>query len=151
MAIQKSNSENIAGNLGWDIVLFYDFFLLIMFFYFLDRWIKQCLFKEKKGSRNIFSISRCTLILPFRICTRTEDAVILVGSQAYMPESFATAFWISSLLVVVVPFSVSRDMPPRGESNLMICGIKDCFKSCLNIFEIFWHLKEASRSKRGCG
>jgi len=37
-----------------------------------------------------------------------------------MPESLGTAFWIIRRLVVSGPFSVTRLIPPRGESKLMI-------------------------------
>lgn len=43
------------------------------------------------------------------------------GSQVYRPESLAMAFCTNSRLVVRMPFSVTSEMPPLGESKLMSC------------------------------
>lgn len=53
------------------------------------------------------------------MCTRIVAELALEGAQVYTPESVGAAFWIRRRLVVVGPFSVTRLMPPRGESKLM--------------------------------
>lgn len=53
------------------------------------------------------------------MCTRTEAGLALEGSQVYSPESLAIAFCTSNRLLVSTPFSVTSEMPPRGESKLM--------------------------------
>lgn len=50
------------------------------------------------------------------MCTRTLTEFALDGVQVYTPESDCTAFCRSNLLVVTAPFSVTKLIPPRGES-----------------------------------
>lgn len=57
--------------------------------------------------------------LPLRICTLTLAALALDGVHVYSPESLCTAFWMRSRLVVTWPFSVTRLIPPLGESKLI--------------------------------
>jgi hypothetical protein len=38
-----------------------------------------------------------------------------------IPESLGIAFCTNSRLVVRTPFSVTNDIPPRGESKLIVC------------------------------
>jgi hypothetical protein len=41
-----------------------------------------------------------------------------------IPESLGMAFCTNSRLVVRTPFSVTNDIPPRGESKLIVCKCK---------------------------
>lgn len=56
---------------------------------------------------------------PLSMCTRTLAGLALEGSHVYSPVSEGIAFWMSRRLVVMGPFSVTRLMPPRGESKLI--------------------------------
>lgn len=60
--------------------------------------------------------------LPFNMCTLTDVGLALDGSQVYTPESLWIAFCTSNRLVVRTPFSVTKEMPPRGESKLIVCN-----------------------------
>jgi hypothetical protein len=57
--------------------------------------------------------------LPLSMCTRTLAGLALEGSHVYSPVSEGIAFWMRRRLVVTGPFSVTRLMPPRGESKLI--------------------------------
>uniref|UniRef100_A0A8D8JE03 (northern house mosquito) hypothetical protein n=2 Tax=Culex pipiens TaxID=7175 RepID=A0A8D8JE03_CULPI len=63
----------------------------------------------------------------FSMCTRTEAGFAFEGSHVYSPESLAIAFWTSSRLEVSTPFSVTSEMPPRGESKFMSSRL--CFQT----------------------
>lgn len=47
------------------------------------------------------------------------------GVHVYNPESVCDAFCINRRLVVTGPFSVTRLIPPRGESKLITCELCD--------------------------
>lgn len=53
------------------------------------------------------------------------DASALDGEHVYNPESFCDAFCIRRRLVVTGPFSVTRLIPPRGESKLITWALWD--------------------------
>lgn len=55
------------------------------------------------------------------MCTRTVDDLELEGMHEYSPESSGLAFCINNLLVVVAPFTVTKLIPPRGESKFISC------------------------------
>lgn len=57
--------------------------------------------------------------LPFTTCTRMLPGFALLGLHVYKPESAGTAFCIINRLDVSRPFSVTRLIPPRGESKLI--------------------------------
>lgn len=59
------------------------------------------------------------------MCTRAVAGLAFDGAQVYCPESLEIAFWINSRLVVRTPFSVTSDMPPRGESKFITCRLCD--------------------------
>jgi hypothetical protein len=42
------------------------------------------------------------------------------GKRFIIPESLGMAFCTNSRLVVRTPFSVTNDIPPRGESKLIV-------------------------------
>lgn len=49
---------------------------------------------------------------------KKEEALRLI-----VPESLGMAFCTRSRLVVRTPFSVTSEIPPRGESKLIVCII----------------------------
>lgn len=57
--------------------------------------------------------------LPFNIWTRTDIGLAFDGAHVYRPESLCIAFWTKSRLVVSLPFSVTKEMPPLGESKFI--------------------------------
>lgn len=57
--------------------------------------------------------------LPFKMWTLTDVGFALDGSHVYKPESLWIAFCTNNRLVVRTPFSVTSEMPPRGESKLI--------------------------------
>lgn len=59
------------------------------------------------------------IYLPSTICTRTDVGFAFEGVHVYRPESCCIAFCTSKRLVVKTPFSVTNDIPPRGESKFM--------------------------------
>lgn len=61
-------------------------------------------------------------VLPFNMWTRTEAGFAFDGEHVYMPESLWIAFWTNKRLVVKRPFSVTNEMPPRGESKFITCN-----------------------------
>lgn len=50
-------------------------------------------------------------------CTLLEW--VLLGEHVYRPASLSIAFWISKRLEVTGPFSVTKLIPPLGESKLI--------------------------------
>lgn len=54
--------------------------------------------------------------LPFSTCTLTVSGFACDGEHVYLPESDILARCISKYDVVISPFSVITDTPPRGES-----------------------------------
>lgn len=57
--------------------------------------------------------------LPFNMWTRTDIGLAFDGAHVYRPESLCIAFWTKSRLVVSLPFSVTKEMPPLGESKFI--------------------------------
>lgn len=57
--------------------------------------------------------------LPLSMWTRTEIGLALDGAHVYIPESLWMAFCTSRRLVVRRPFSVTSEIPPRGESKFI--------------------------------
>lgn len=57
--------------------------------------------------------------LPFSMWTRTDIGLAFDGAHVYRPESLCIAFWTRSRLVVSLPFSVTKEMPPLGESKFI--------------------------------
>jgi hypothetical protein len=54
------------------------------------------------------------------VWTRTDAGLAFDGVHVYNPESVEMAFWTNKRLVVKTPFSVTKEMPPLGESKLII-------------------------------
>lgn len=71
-----------------------------------------CVFADELHSGNWIN-------LPFNMCTRTEIGLAFDGAHVYIPESLWMAFCTSRRLVVRRPFSVTSDIPPRGESKFI--------------------------------
>lgn len=57
--------------------------------------------------------------LPFKICTFIVSGLAFVGLHVYFPESGSLARCISKFEIVMSPFSVITETPPRGESKLI--------------------------------
>lgn len=77
--------------------------------------------------------------LPFNMCTLTDVGLALDGSHVYKPESLCSAFCINNRLVVSTPFSVTNEIPPRGESKLICCNKIEYFILTLNFILFHFH------------
>lgn len=64
-------------------------------------------------------------LLPSTICTRALAGFAFDGAQVYCPESCSIAFWTNNRLVVRAPFSVTKEIPPLGESKFITCYHKE--------------------------
>lgn len=75
--------------------------------------------------------------LPFSIWTRTVIGLAFDGAHVYDPESLCMAFWTSRRLVVRRPFSVTNDIPPRGESKFItyVCWAINVLSVCVCVAE----------------
>lgn len=54
------------------------------------------------------------------LCVRITQYFRILWSEIVSPESLGMAFCTNSRLVVRAPFSVTNDIPPRGESKLIV-------------------------------
>lgn len=72
--------------------------------------------RERLENWNLFSFH-----LPLTIWTCTLLEWVLLGEHVYRPASLSIAFWISKRLEVTGPFSVTKLIPPLGESKLIAC------------------------------
>lgn len=87
--------------------------------------------RRMSNNHNVFSVYMVLLFigdelhfgnwihLPFNMWTRTEIGFAFEGAHVYIPLSLWMAFCTSRRLVVRRPFSVTSDIPPRGESKFI--------------------------------
>ena len=67
--------------------------------------------------------------LPFKTCTVTLRLLAFDGLHWYCPESDVRAFCMSKKDVVVSPFSVITDTPPRGLSYEIMENPSKCYSN----------------------
>ncbi len=88
--------------------------VLVSFFFFSPFFYLQ--YKRTNKPICIWKLSEN---LPFNMWTRTDIGLAFDGAHVYRPESLCIAFWTKSRLVVSLPFSVTKEMPPLGESKFI--------------------------------
>lgn len=74
-----------------------------------------------------FFYSYVIVYLPFKTCTVTLRLLAFDGLHWYCPESDVRAFCMSKNDVVVSPFSVMTDTPPRGLSYEIMENPSKCY------------------------